>query len=965
MRSLVPIVFIILAGLAPFNWQAQALGLACAAITADSLSKSEATDGSRAAPHRYFIVADHPPPSQTSSPSSTSTKVQLSTFTASLEHIIANMPTGAEVVQHFRSKYFRGVSVVIGADITAEELYATRGVKYVIPVGKIPHPEDSMPAVQTLLKRQNPLKGMMDKRDMGAGNHSKIHYAPHTMTGVDDLHARGVSGKGTHICVIDTGADYKNPILGGGFGPGFKLTTGYDFVGDSGTSPSDYPYTECDKHATHVLGIIGANMNSYGFLGVAPEATLGLYRIFPCREQGADDDTLVQAMLRAEADGCQVISMSFQAGNSDWGDDYPPRTVMNGLSAKGIVFVASSGNSGSSGLFTAQDPAIVSSVLSVGSVDVAAFARVFPLSFDNSSIKPVGYLSTLPIMLDDSMPLYFLSQSEQLDPNSLACASLPASVPDLSNYITVVQLTPQCDFTSQQIHLTAHQARYIIVHDIGNSPTAAASFYLPGIDRGTYFLGMSKDDGLRLLSYYKSNPNLRVNFRTRTPLAPLPNLSTGGLMSAYSSHGPSNSLASPGTHNVAPGGSILSTVPRAMGSIGILSGTSMSTPFVAGVAALLLSSPSNKGLSSDQIRALLATTATPVPSGNKRSDGRPASVLVQGGGMVSAKHAFDANTLVKPYFLAMNDSSSIERTRTITLTNHNSRAVTYVFKNLPAETLALFDKGVSSDSLIPSSPPSLSKSARVSFNPTRLTIPAGGSASFQVTITSSSLYSKQFPFYSGMISIQGDDPSQQRFQVPYFGLAAKLSDAPVLSTSLASPSQYGVAGLRYPFVSVGYYSLGSVVLGRDKGSNVTNCKRSDGLTLVYRLLMPTRALFVDLVPANTTQHFTITGPQLSPSPTKSSSPEPSKRRFDATSTLGRIYTTDLLDRDHSATSDRQVTFNGDIPSTILNSSGTAVPRQLEAGQPARILLRALRPNADPALESSYDSFLSAAFQFSD
>ena len=32
---------------------------------------------------------------------------------------------------------------------------------------------------------------------------------------------------------IDTGIDYTNPTLGGGFGPGFKVAGGYDLVGDN------------------------------------------------------------------------------------------------------------------------------------------------------------------------------------------------------------------------------------------------------------------------------------------------------------------------------------------------------------------------------------------------------------------------------------------------------------------------------------------------------------------------------------------------------------------------------------------------------------------------------------------------------------------------------------------------------------------------------------------------------------
>ena len=35
------------------------------------------------------------------------------------------------------------------------------------------------------------------------------------------------------VAVIDTGVDYNNPALGGGFGPGDKVIAGYDFADNS------------------------------------------------------------------------------------------------------------------------------------------------------------------------------------------------------------------------------------------------------------------------------------------------------------------------------------------------------------------------------------------------------------------------------------------------------------------------------------------------------------------------------------------------------------------------------------------------------------------------------------------------------------------------------------------------------------------------------------------------------------
>lgn len=79
---------------------------------------------------------------------------------------------------------------------------------------------------------------------------------PHVMSGVDKLHAAGNKGKGVKIAVIDTGVDFRHPSLGGCFGPGCKISFGYDFVGDLGDSGGPIPLSTCASggHGTHVIG---------------------------------------------------------------------------------------------------------------------------------------------------------------------------------------------------------------------------------------------------------------------------------------------------------------------------------------------------------------------------------------------------------------------------------------------------------------------------------------------------------------------------------------------------------------------------------------------------------------------------------------------------------------------------------------------------------------------------------------
>lgn len=109
------------------------------------------------------------------------------------------------------------------------------------------------------------------------------------MTQVDKLRAKGITGQGIHIGVVDLGIDYKHPALGGRFGPGCLVTTGYDFVdGDAG------PMDPCKGHSTHIAGIIA---NPWGFTGAAPGVTLGAYRANDYAGT-VTDDTLVAGFNR-------------------------------------------------------------------------------------------------------------------------------------------------------------------------------------------------------------------------------------------------------------------------------------------------------------------------------------------------------------------------------------------------------------------------------------------------------------------------------------------------------------------------------------------------------------------------------------------------------------------------------------------------------------------------------------------
>ncbi|KAJ1962006.1 hypothetical protein GGI12_002916 [Dipsacomyces acuminosporus] len=334
------------------------------------------------------------------------------------------------VDKQFKS-IFNGFSVKTRKDFDPAKLASIPGVKTVWPVAYRTLPVQ--PATQNL-----------------------TYPYLHQMTGVAKVNQElGFTGKGIKIGIIDSGVDYNHPELGACWKtPGCLWQNGADLIGDhydpsnpNPTAAPDPDPMDCDGHGTHVAGIIGAQGPTV--YGVAPGATLGMYRVFSCPANGdvsSSDDIILAGIEAAYKDGNDILSLSL--GGGGWPED-PLSVVCSKLTKKGVAVVVANGNEGSAGLYTSGSPGLGRGVINVGSVDnwnnTGSEATVTRFDGKRSILISTPANQLIPFVFDSSVPIAAPTDSTG---SALGCNRFNAS---LAGKIALIS-RGNCTFTEKSVN---------------------------------------------------------------------------------------------------------------------------------------------------------------------------------------------------------------------------------------------------------------------------------------------------------------------------------------------------------------------------------------------------------------------------------------------------------------------------------------------------------------------------------
>jgi subtilisin family serine protease len=191
---------------------------------------------------------------------------------------------------------------------------------------------------------------------------SSAQLAPSTANGLyglvttrsTDSHAAGFTGTGVKIGVADTGLDYTHPDIAPVYAGGI----------DTVSNDND-PWWNNDPeetHGTHVAGTIVAANNTQGVLGVAYNARLYHARVLG-PTGGYSSDIMDGVRWLVETAGCKIVNMSLGGGRASRTEE----TFYNSMKSKGALIIAATGNDGATKV---SYPAAYTSNIAVGAVDV-------------------------------------------------------------------------------------------------------------------------------------------------------------------------------------------------------------------------------------------------------------------------------------------------------------------------------------------------------------------------------------------------------------------------------------------------------------------------------------------------------------------------------------------------------------------------------------------------------------------
>src|SRR5437867_6804478 len=313
--------------------------------------------------------------------------------------------------------------------------------------------------------------------------------------------------------------------------------------------------------------------------GIAPGAWLGNYNVFPDHvnesRHGARSEDILNAVDAAIADDMDILNLSL-GGGYHGNNDLLANGLDNAVDA-GVVVAVAAGNSGP-GAGTLESPGRARKVITVGASTNQHFVGQ-PFTY------PAGGGTTIGAAVGDFAALPTAS-FDLFDTQSNGCASVD---PGASGKLAIID-RGACVFSQKVTNAKAAGAvGVLVINNVAGDPTAMAR--TAGFDDDLPAVMIGKNEGAALRASGETTASAEETFQEFvTP-------ENKDILAGFSSQGPTNVDFAVKPDVTSVGVNVLSSITCVGKPVGcpgdgsgwaFFSGTSMSTPHIAGSSAVLL-----------------------------------------------------------------------------------------------------------------------------------------------------------------------------------------------------------------------------------------------------------------------------------------------------------------------------------------------------------------------------------------
>ena len=769
---------------------------------------------------------------------------------SALVTIVVQLDDGADRAASLASINEAVAAAFPGSSAQVERQYdkAMQGFALSAPAGSL----DAIRAVSgvkaAFLDRETHVDGVDDQvTGEGATNSSRISTQnPDNLSAQLMMHADQITqkGDGKVVAIIDTGVDMTHPAFAGALHgtPGLsedKVEGLTPHLGDGKTGsyvsekfPFAYDYADNDpdasptgkagSHGTHVAGITAGNAGE--IVGIAPDAQIIVAKVASSISGGIPDSALLAALDDMVVLRPDVVNLSLgQTGGMDNEADSMYATVFKSLQDAGVTVNAAAGNEYTAGygnlsgknLPFASDPdssvlgepASFSSVVSVASVDNSLSHSAFTVGDRDIAYQRAGGADgqKMPDLSDlTGGPFEYVDGGIGSPEDG---AALKAKYPEgLAGKIVLVKrgtLTFQDKFNNIA---GSKPAGFIVYNNVPGDSLVVMSLATDGVPAAF----ISQADGEAML--VAADHHLSV--APGKVVAPSKKYS----MSSFSSLGVTPDLRLKPEVS-APGGNIYSAVPG--GTYEFMSGTSMATPQMVGVSAVVLQRVQNDPLFAsmsarekvDVVQNLIMGTATPVVD-PLQDTGAPYSPRKQGSGLTNVLAATTSS--VYPTVVGAPEQSRPKADLgdgttgwhfDVTLHNLSGAEATYALSSQALSEIVEggFFTGKSADWRgkgvdIAYSGAAVSGTGEGST----VTVPANGEATVGVDVKPSADFDSSVAqntpngtFLDGFVRFASKTASQPDLTVPYLGFYGNWGKAPIFDALASEGGAHTLASWVY------------------------------------------------------------------------------------------------------------------------------------------------------------------------